>query len=219
MAFGFRQVFPKISRVLSFAILSSIVLTGCQTAPTKFETLSAGKWDGRILLRDLRQSGKSQVVNATLVAQRPSSLRVELVTSLGQHLATIVKNSSKLQVLVVSEKSVFEGPSTPAGFERATGVALDPQLLVDVLFDQKSDGFSCETDKKGYLSKCESEASKISVEWLDREASRKKVALQSPQFTVQMQLQGFSKDVQATPQTFELVVPPGFQRRPLTQKR
>lgn len=200
-------------------LLALFVVAGCQTVPTKFEELNHGKWNARILFKDIRPNGKSQVVNAVIIGKKPGQFRLEIISSLGQHLASIVKSGKQLQLLAVSDKVLFEGPATSKAFARATGVALDPQVVFDALFDQEPLGFECVRQKNGFLEKCEDKAQGIRLEWQDREVSRKRVLIVGAEFMLQMQLQGFSTEVQFSDSTFQLDLPTGFKRQAFPQKQ
>jgi hypothetical protein len=200
-------------------MIFAFIFSGCQNTPTKFERLEKGRWDARVLFKDLRSGGKSQIVNTVILAKKPSQLRIEAISSLGQLLGTVTMDGNKFQMLSPSNKTLQEGPATKEAFDKFVGVALNPQLFVDVLFDLEPAGFACEKNAKGFLARCKNALEKTEVEWTDREVSRKKVLISSPSFSVQMQLQGFSTEVQAADEAFNIILPDGYKRTSFPIKR
>lgn len=195
-----------------FLIFSCFSTTGCQTAPTKFEVIEKGKWNARISFKDLRGKAKSQTVSSVILSERPNKLRMEVVSSLGQHMATVTMNGERLQILNVTEKLYSSGSATKETFDKSLGILLDPHVFVDVLFDQEPKGFSCQRNDKEFLSLCENRAEKSKIEWLERDASRKTIVLTSQAFAIQLQLQGFSTEVQVSDETFNIIPPKSFKR-------
>ncbi len=191
---------------------SFVFLGGCQTTPTKFETIQKGRWQTKMLVRDHKES-KSQIVNLDIVAVRPDKLRVEVTTSLGMHLASLVMNNGEFRGAIVNQKRFLIGPATPYSFSNVIGVPLDPRLFMNLLFDEAptTKDWVCVLDKNQFLESCENKNQSLKLGWKDREVSRRKVELEAKTFSIQMLLQGFSTKVEEAPETFTLNAPDGFK--------
>ncbi len=126
-------------------------------------------------------------------------------------MATVVMNGEQFQVLNVAEKLYSSGSATKETFDKSLGILLDPHVFVDVLFDQEPKGFTCQRNNKEFLSLCENKVEKSKIEWSERDASRKMIVLTSPAFIIQIQLQGFSTEVQVSDETFNIIPPKSFK--------
>lgn len=183
----------------------------CATAPHRFDQENSGRWKARTLIKDLSKK-KSHILYAEILAQRPGSLRVDVTTSLGIHLARVVLNEESLSYILTRERKYFNGPATAAALKPVLGMPLDPKLLVDMLFDQPptGEGWTCQRDKKDYLQSCVSSTG-VEVIWSERSLERRTVAVKSARAQLQLELTGFQSKVEVTPDTFVLAAPKGFK--------
>jgi outer membrane lipoprotein-sorting protein len=70
-------------------------------------------------------------VKAALLAERPSSFRVETISPFEQPIDVMASDGSKLWLL--SEKRLREGPATPENIARLLPLAMNPEEVVDTL--------------------------------------------------------------------------------------
>lgn len=195
--------------VVCLLLLAVASLTGCQTTPTKFESLQKGKWSAKMLVRDLVEV-KSQIVNADVVAIRPHKMRLEITTPIGIHLATLAMNEKDVRIALTQQKRFLIGPSNEKGLKSIIGVAMSPQLFMDLLFDEEPGvDWTCTRGKSGFLEACENKT--LKVKWKDREVARRKIEIESKKFFMQIALQGFSTKVEDRTELFELNTPSGFE--------
>jgi outer membrane lipoprotein-sorting protein len=70
-------------------------------------------------------------VKAALLAERPSSFRVETISPFEQPLDVMASDGTKLWLL--SEQRLREGPATPENISRLLPLAMNPEEVVDTL--------------------------------------------------------------------------------------
>jgi outer membrane lipoprotein-sorting protein len=70
-------------------------------------------------------------VKAALLAERPSSFRVETISPFEQPIDVMASDGSKLWLL--SEQRLREGPATPENISRLLPLAMNPEEVVDTL--------------------------------------------------------------------------------------
>jgi hypothetical protein len=202
-------VFLQVSIITS----SLLILVGCQTAPTKYETIDKGKWKSKLLVRDIR-AGRSQIVNVDIIAVRPSKLRMEAVTSLGIHVASFVINGDQMKYILPREKKFYSGTATKQSMKSVIGVELDPKLLMNLIFEDAppEKAWNCIRDEKGYLEDCINKKEQVKISWSDRDQARKRIALDSPQYQIQLSMADFSTKVEDKPELFDIVPPDDFKK-------
>lgn len=154
---------------------------------------------------------RTQIITADIIAQRPGNLRIEVISSLGMHLASFVMNDSKFILALPTQRKFHEGVPGPKSLKPLTPVELDPRWLVSFLFDTapSGGGWKCVTEK-GFLKTCSQHDGKLKFEVLNREMSRRTIKFFSAKSTIEMELKNFQPNVQVEKTTFEVIRPEGF---------
>ncbi len=113
-----------------------------------------GEWEARVLIRDKRQS-KRFIVNADFMASKPDQLRMDITTPLGIHVASLALDKGKMSYIVPQQKAHYEGRPTAQAFAKTLNFAIDPKLILNVLFDQpvQQKGWNCKTEET-FVSEC-----------------------------------------------------------------
>lgn len=144
-------------------------------------------------------------------AIRPDRVRMDVETSLGIHVASMVYNRDQMQILVPDKRRFYSGKASKAAFKKVIPMELDPDWLVQVLFDQKLEGseWKCEKDKNGYYKSCVTEQMK--VQWLKRMRQMRVVAFETETAKIQLQLKGFKSSAKQA-EFYELKKPAGFKQ-------
>jgi hypothetical protein len=190
----------------------AFVFLSCASAPHRFDQENSGRWKARTLIKDTAKK-KSHILYAEILAQKPQNLRVDVTTSLGVHLARVTLNESNLSYILTRDKKYFSGEPTAKALAPVLSMPLDPKLLVSILFDtEPTNGeWQCQKDKKDFLESCKSQDG-VEVTWSDRQLERRTISVKVPSGLLQLELTGFQANVQSTPETFEIKVPPNFRQ-------
>lgn len=200
-------MFPRLSKVLAVAFLAA----ACGSTPYRFDKDNSGRWKARTLIKDLAKK-KSHILYAEILAQRPQSLRVDVTTSLGIHLARMTLNDAQVSYILTREKKFFTGQATPASLKPILGMPLDPKLLVNILFELQptDEGWNCTRDKNDLLQTCSS-SNGVELNWSDRSVERRTIVVKTDKGHLQLELSGYQSNVQVPAETFSIKSPPGFK--------
>jgi hypothetical protein len=169
-----------------------------------------GEWEARVLVRDKKQA-KTFIVNADFWAVKPSQMRMDITTPLGMHVASIALNDSKMTYIVPQKKSFYEGQPTSQAFAKTLNFALDPKLIMHVLFDQpvQAKGWTCKSEGSE-LSECAQNNFKIT--WSNRKAKEKTVVISHAQYQIELKFHNFKVPSTMKPEIFTINKPTGFTK-------
>jgi hypothetical protein len=155
---------------------------------------------------------KSYVVFSEIIAQRPANLRLDVITSLGMHVARLTMNENTLSYILPREKKYFTGVPQPKVLKPILRIEADPRWILNLLFDTEptSDGWECKRDAKNRLESCHSESG-VELSWTERESSRKTVSVKTMAGEIQLQLSGFQPNVEVKDEMFQMKPPAGYR--------
>ena len=203
---------PKLFRLFLFSSIVSLVLSGCQSAPTKFENVSEGQWEGRVLIKD-KKKNQSHVVSIDINAIKDEKIRINVTAAMGTPVAALVVDGTKTQYILFKQKAYYEGATQPKVLNPILAIEMDPRLLFSVLFDSeiKDKGWECLKDDKGYLKNCENKASALKIDWVERKGEKKTIKIDHVNASLQLNLNSFRPKVVARDDLFSLKAPAGFK--------
>lgn len=209
-----RPPFWRTSRknfLFLIGFLALFLVSGCQTAPTRFEGANEGFWKSKVLIRDKKQD-KSFILNVNVNAKLGEHLRMDATTPLGSHVASFVMNKGQVRYFLVNQKKFFVGKSTPRSLEPIILAPLDPNLIYNLLFDLPvgGSGWNCKKDSKDFLESCKKDSENLELTWEDRVMDRKMVRIDHPRAQIQINFIEYVGKVQNKKDLFALEVPKGF---------
>ncbi len=190
-----------------------LTLSACQTRPLKYDHIQEGHWEARVLVRD-QQEQRSFIVNLTINAVRNEKMRLDAVSTLGAHLASLVLTEEEVRYLVSSERRFYFGAPRPESMIPVLSVSMSPNYLHNILFEQPiSEGdWVCERDKGGWLSSCQSSEEGLAIHWQERTAASRRFTIEHERAQVQVNLTSFQAQLESRPELFELSAPEGFRQ-------
>jgi hypothetical protein len=188
-------------------------LNACQTAPINLQTVQQGSWDSKVLIKDLKRQ-KTFIVYMHANAIFNENLRVDLVSTLGTQVASIVLNGKNLTYLVVPQKRYFTGESDPESLRAVTSIPLDARWFYNVLFDRPLTGeeWECTKNKEGLVEVCQNSQLRLQITWKDRSGPRKIVLIEHERGSLQINFQSFSPQIDQRDNLFSLAIPPDYAR-------
>ncbi len=156
---------------------------------------------------------KSQVIYANVLASKPSWIRLDLNTSLGMVVGSIVADDTKFMAVNMLQKKFINGPSEPSAIAKAVIVPISPSLVIQALFEIEPPGtdWSCTKDKKDLLKECLNGRTKALITWSSRQGSRRIIGFSDKNFDVQLDLMNYQPNVQIQEAQMKLESPKGFQ--------
>lgn len=196
-------------------------LSQCQTSKKidNINEISKGQWEAELFLKNKSKS-QSYKLDLDLLAIKPNKLRIEVTTSLGIHLSSIVINEDQTQILLPREKKYFYGGVSRNIFKPLLKFSLDPQIIFNLLFendffDQKnnvsSKNWICERDQENKLKKCVDKQNGIQVEWEKNKADEKIVYIYSSAYELKINLNFIKSNFKVKSNTFKIPRPSRYQ--------
>lgn len=187
-------------------------MTGCQTAPTRFDEVKEGQWTGRILIKDKRQN-KSFIVSVDIHAKKADQLRMDVTAAMGTPVAAFVMDGDRTEYILFKQKAYYQGKTQPKVLLPILSLSMDPRLFFNLLFEEEPKGrnWSCSRDEQGFLKLCKDQSSDLSLEWTERKGERKTVEVQHPRSSLQINLNNFRPKVVENESMFKLRAPSGFK--------
>ncbi len=150
-------------------------------------------------------------MNVDFFATREKQLRMDITTPVGIHVASVAIDDKNMTYVVPQQKSYYNGPATPQAFAKTLNVAIDPDVLTNILFDLpiEQKGWKCEQDGD-LVSKCTSKAMKIA--WSNRRGKEKTVIVTHSQYQLQMKFHNFRVPGTLKDGIFSIAQPNGFTK-------
>lgn len=193
--------------------LGLVLLSGCMSAPMKFDKQAEGQWQAKALVRDKR-AGKSAVVSLDINArQADQKLRMDVTAALGHPVASLVLSGDQMTYVLIENKQYYKGNATASALKPVLSVPLDPKLLYNVMFDVpiEDKSWTCTKDNKGYLSECKDVAGEMTIKWSERKGRRRLINLDHSSGSIQINVSSFQPKVEDRAQLFELNPPKSFK--------
>lgn len=147
-------------------------------------------------------------------AIRDEKMRLDLTSSLGGHVASLVLSGDDLKYILVPQKRYFAGSSRPESLKPVLAMPLDPRWLYSIFFDQPIQGpsWSCSQDDRGVVKDCQNSELHMKVSWSERFGSKRTVVVEHELGRLQMNFQSWKPSLDQRANLFILDTPPTFQK-------
>jgi hypothetical protein len=177
------------------------------------QNMQQGRWDSKVLIKDLKRQ-KSFIVYMHANAVFNENLRVDLLSTIGTQVASIVLVGKDLKYIVVPQKRYFAGESSAESLRAVTSIPLDARWFYNVLFDRPLEGpdWTCTKNSDGLVDKCQNSQLRLQIGWSDRTGPRKVVLIEHERGTLQINFQTFSPKLDERPNLFALTIPSDYTR-------
>jgi len=193
--------------------LAALALVGCASAPIKYDNVTDSNFRAKALIKDLEQS-RSYIVNLDLNIKKDEALRMDVTTTLGTAVASLLETPKEVRYLLFDSKRFYFGTPQPGVMRPILAIPFDPRWLQNVLFDQpiREKNWTCETDSHGLLSQCQDSATGLKISWTARQGAKKTILIEHAKASVQINVQSFKSKVEDRKNLFSLEAPEGFQK-------
>jgi hypothetical protein len=186
------------------------MVVSCSGTNIRPDQADKGEWEARVLVKDKKQS-KTFIVNVDFVAVQPNKMRMDITTPIGAHVASIALNGNEMTYVVPRKKTYYKGPATPQGFAKTLSFALDPKVMMNVLFDKpvQQKGWTCKSVGE-LVSECSQNSLKIT--WANRKKEEKTVVIRHPQYQIELKFHTFDIPNKVKNELFTIHQPNGFNK-------
>lgn len=196
-----------------FVLFSAFIFSGCALfAPKNFSKYSEGEWQGKVLIKDKKEK-RSGLVNLKVRAVDNQSLRMDVTSPVGTHVASVLMNAENVQYLNVSEKTVYKSKANRDSLRGIFKIPIEPKFLYNVFFDRPIEAktWSCVSDTRGLLQECKDRQSGLSIRWISREGAKRTIAIEHVAASLQINLYNFEKEIKDPATAFVLPAPSSFR--------
>ena len=159
------------------------------------------------------QTKKSQVLNMEVKALEPNRLRMDITSTLGHHVFSLVSTGNQVEYLLVRQKKHYKGASSERALRPVLKVPIDPAHLKNVIFQRPiaDKDWSCTTDKKA-VRDCINMRTKMKVEWQQGKDYRPMINISyAKAVTIQINVRAVEDFNGEADKVFALKVPKSFK--------
>ena len=197
-----------------FTILCVLLSSfGCSTLQKKnFSELNSGAFEAKVLVRDKSES-KSGIVNVQFKAVKEQKIRMDVLSPVQTHLASLTLNGEELKYILPQEKKAFRGVAAPQAMTAVLKMPLNPKLLYNIFFDLpiSEKGWSCTKDKSDLLLECKTVKGDLKIKWVTRSAQQRVLEVEHAKAFLQINIHKFKGEVKANDSKFDLKIPDNFK--------
>lgn len=172
-----------------------------------------GNWQARALIKD-KEHSRSFVVNLDFNAVRDQSVRVDVFSTLNQHVASLVLNNGEVRYFTTESKRFYVGAPRPDVLKPILAIPLDPRWLQNVLFDVtiSANNWTCENGADHMVARCHDNNSDLSITWANRKGQSRTIDISHPKAEIQINIRSFAAKLEKNENLFDLKAPEGFSK-------
>ena len=203
---------PRFRVVSSLLALSFLVFTACQTTPVNYSKQTQGYWKAKALIKD-KKNNNNHIVYLEINAIKNKKLRMDIISPIGGHLASIILNGKKASYLNMDKKIIYSGKASARTMGKVASVPIDPKLFYNVVFDipVKNKSWNCITDEAGNIKLCKGLKTGTTIKWGRTTDAKKSVFIENRKVKLQINFKSFKDEVEARLNLFEFKKIPGFK--------
>ena len=181
--------------------------------PTKMTEVREGQWRAKALIKDLEQN-HSYIVNLNFNAVKESRARMDVTTTLGLGVASLVVDPQEVRYVLFDAKKFYSGVPQPNAMRPILALPIDPRWIHNILFDLPiaDKNWTCTRDAAGLVQECTDLSGGLKITWSGRQGDKKTVLLSHPKASVQINVQSFKPKVEDRKNLFSLDAPEGYQK-------
>ncbi len=169
----------------------------------------AGQWEAKAMIKSL-ESGEANVVGLDVIGLKPNTIRMEVSSSLGIALASIIIRNQDVEYVLPKQKKYYHGSISEQSLYPALNVKISPELLSAVFFEESYPKWNCQADN-GLIVSCTTPEG-VKIQWERDGKSTKRISLSSSKFEVQVQMKNYKLKSNWAENTWAIQVPEGFKR-------
>lgn len=191
----------------------AILLQGCASLTTKkFSEVESGQFESKVLVRDKVES-KSGIVNVTFRGIKDKKLRLDVLSPLQTHLASLSLNGDDLKYILPPEKKSYRGIASAAAMQPILRIPMDPKLLYNLFFDIpiSDKNWSCTQDKNGFLKDCQTMRGDLKIKWVSRSGEQRVLEVDHAKAFLQINIHKFKGAVSAKDPKLDLKIPDSYK--------
>lgn len=199
-----------------FNLLVVLVLfVGCQSTRKKIEgeltkgSASVGQWSAKAMIKS-HESGDASIVSLDVLAQQPQPMRVDVTTSMGMALASIVIKEDEIIYIVPKQKKYYQGPVNEEALFPVLKIKVDPKFLSAALFETSYPDWKCSAES-GAITDC-STPEGVQLKWERESGVTKTVFINGAKYDVQIQVKSRNIKSQFPDGALSLKIPETYKK-------
>lgn len=196
----------------SLIVITLLTITACQTTPVNYSQKEQGYWRAKALIVD-KKSQNNYIVYLEINAIKNKKLRMDIISPLGGHLASIILNGKKASYLDMEKRKLYTGKASAQALGRVASVPIDPKLFYNVIFDLpvKIKSWNCINDEAGNIKLCRGLKSNTTIKWGRTTDAKKSVYIENKKVKLQLNFKSYKDEIEARSNLFEFKKIPGFK--------
>lgn len=145
-----------------------------------------------------QKSNESQVFDLDIISSHPMPARLEVSTSLGIHLASVVIKEELIQISIPKQKKFYEGVSSRRALQPLLKVNIEPKLISAAIYQESFPDWNCRADNAELVSCQTPDGDEIT--WQKIDAYQRRVNIRGNGFEAQIHFKSYQKksDLNAT---------------------
>lgn len=198
---------------ITFMALFFLTLSACVSTPKSLVGVKEGQWKAKALIKDIEQA-RSYIVNLNLNAVRNDRARMDVISTLGTGVATLLVDEKEVRYVLFDSKKFYYGPPQADVMRPILAIPFDPRWLHNILFEEPlpEKSWTCTKEGGGYLKECRDSVTGLKVTWSARQGEKKTILIEHTKASVQINVQTFKPKVEDRKNLFVLEAPNGYQR-------
>ena len=136
----------------------------------------AGQWEAKAMIKSL-ESGEANVVGLDVIGLKPNTVRMEVSSSLGIALASIVIRNQDVEYVLPKQKKYYHGAISEQSLYPALNVKINPEVLSAVFFEESYPQWNCQADN-GLIVACTTPEG-VKIQWERDGKVTKRITLSS----------------------------------------
>lgn len=196
--------------------LICLLATACQTFKNKSSNslnntnqASLNQWDAKAMIKNL-ETGEASVVSLDVLGIKPQNLRMEVTSTLGIALASIVIKGQNVEYILPKQKRYYHGSSSDLALYPALKIKVNPSILSTLFFEEPYPQWDCQADN-GLLVACETPEG-LKIKWERENDLAKRILVNGPLYEVQVQIKNHKIRNEVPEKAWVINIPTEFKK-------
>lgn len=174
--------------------------------------MESAAFSAKVLMRD-KSTNKSGIVNLQFKGIKDQKLRLDILSPIQAHLASLALNGEELVYILPQEKRAYRGLASSNAMAHVIRVPLNPKLLYNIFFDLPiaEKNWSCTKDKNDLLAECRTVRGDLKIKWVSREKGQRVLEIEHAKAFLQINIHKYTGEVKPNDPKFNLKVPDSFK--------
>lgn len=204
-----------MKKYILYLIPLSFLVVSCQSLKKEVPNVKdsrlplVGQWEAKTMIKSM-ETGEASIVNLDLLGQSPDLMRLEVTTSLGIALASVVLKTESIEYFLPRQKKYYHGVISDTALFPILKIKVDPKLLLAAFFEKSYPNWACKADN-GMIESCTTSEG-VLLKWDREDKLVQRIIITSPAFEVQIQIKKYTEKSAFPEKALLLKVPDSYKR-------